>query len=139
MSRALWPIASTTTDAGMKPDDVFTSDTAILSLYTTFQEDAAAGVHITFELRHLGGEIVVPALVDDGSLKASAGCLPAPDLVIEPQSPAMLDLLNGSLDAAGAISSGKVRIEGDPAHLELFTWLFHIPPAPDPAEGLSVR
>ncbi|WP_284748726.1 winged helix-turn-helix transcriptional regulator [Amycolatopsis sp. RTGN1] len=122
-----------------KPDDVFTLDAAILSLYTTFQEEAATGVHVNYELHHFGGEMIVHAMVDDGALKASAGSLPAADLVIEPQGPAMLDLLNGKLSAQDAISGGKVRLEGDPAHLELFTRLFHIPPAPEREAGLSVR
>lgn len=47
--------------------------------------------------------------------------------MIEPQGPAILDLLNGSLTAQDALSGGQVHVEGDPAHLELFTRLFHIP------------
>jgi DNA-binding HxlR family transcriptional regulator len=122
-----------------KPDETLTLDIAILSLYTTFREEAAAGVHVNYELRHLGGEMIVHALVDDGSLKVSSGALPAADLVIEPQGPALLDLLRGSLSAQDAISSGKVRVEGDPAHLELFSRLFRIPPAPERPTGLSVH
>jgi hypothetical protein len=122
-----------------RADEVYTLDTAIISLYTTFQEEAAAGVHVNYELHHLGGEMIVHAMVDDGSLKASAGALPAADLVIAPQGPAILDLLNGSLSAQDAIASGKVHVEGDPAHLELFTRLFHIPPAPERPTGLSVH
>ncbi|RSD10826.1 winged helix-turn-helix transcriptional regulator [Amycolatopsis eburnea] len=118
-----------------KPDEVFTLDTAIISLYTTFQEEAASGVHVNYELHH-PGDMVVHAMVDDGALKASAGALPAADLVIEPQGPALLDLLNGSLSAPDAIASGKVRVEGDPAHLDLFTRLFRVPPAPDRPTGL---
>ncbi|WP_326943485.1 MULTISPECIES: helix-turn-helix domain-containing protein [unclassified Amycolatopsis] len=122
-----------------KPDDAFSIDTAILSLYTTFREEEAAGVHVNYELRHLGGEMIVHALVDDGTLKVSAGSLPSPDLVIEPQGPAILDLLNGSLTAQDALSGGQVHVEGDPAHLELFTRLFHIPPAPERPTGLAVH
>ncbi|WP_290060690.1 winged helix-turn-helix transcriptional regulator [Amycolatopsis solani] len=118
-----------------KPDEVFTLDTAIISLYTTFQEEAASGVHVNYELHH-PGDMVVHAMVDDGALKASAGALPAADLVIEPQGPALLDLLNGNLSAPDAIASGKVRVEGDPAHLDLFTRLFRVPPAPDRPTGL---
>ncbi|MEU7787816.1 MULTISPECIES: winged helix-turn-helix transcriptional regulator [unclassified Amycolatopsis] len=118
-----------------KPDEVFTLDTAIISLYTTFQEEAATGVHVNYELHH-PGDMVVHAMVDDGALKASAGALPAADLVIEPQGPALLDLLNGNLSAPDAIASGKVRVEGDPAHLDLFTRLFRVPPAPDRPTGL---
>jgi DNA-binding HxlR family transcriptional regulator len=122
-----------------RADEVFTLDTAIISLYTTFQEDAASGVHVNYELHHLGGEMIVHAMVDDGALKAAAGALPAADLVIEPQGPAIIDLFNGKLAAQDAISSGKVRIDGDPAHLELFTRLFHIPPAPERSTGLALH
>lgn len=119
-------------------DDVFTMDSAILSLYTTFQEDAAAGVHINYEL-HYGPEMTLHALVDDGSLKVASGSHPAADLVIEPQGPVILDLLNGQLGADEAIRSGKIRIEGEPAHLELFSRLFRIPPAPEVAGGITVH
>ncbi|SEF33382.1 DNA-binding transcriptional regulator, HxlR family [Amycolatopsis pretoriensis] len=121
-----------------KPDEVFTLDIAIISLYTTFQEEAARGVHVNYELRY-PGDMVVHAMIDDGALKVAAGALPAADLVIEPQGPAILDVLNGNLSAQDAISSGKVRVEGDPAHLELFGRLFHIPPAPARPTGLSVH
>ncbi|MGW4065379.1 winged helix-turn-helix transcriptional regulator [Amycolatopsis sp. NPDC004747] len=122
-----------------RADEVFTLDTAIISLYTTFQEEAAAGVHINFELHHLGGEMIVHAMVEDGALKASAGALPDADLILEPQGPAILDLLNGNLSAQEAIASGKVRVQGDPAHLELFTRLFHIPAAPERPTGLAIH
>ncbi|MEU4253937.1 winged helix-turn-helix transcriptional regulator [Amycolatopsis sp. NPDC026612] len=122
-----------------KPDDAFSIDTAVLSLYTTFREEMAAGVHINYELQYLGGEMVLHALVDDGAVKVSAGSLPSPDMVIEPQGPAMFELLNGGLSPQEALSSGKVRIEGDPADLELFTRLFHIPPAPEAPTGLTIH
>ncbi|MEV6878434.1 winged helix-turn-helix transcriptional regulator [Amycolatopsis sp. NPDC051128] len=122
-----------------RPDEVHTLDAAILSLYTTFQEEAAAGVHVNYELHHFDGDMIVHAMVDNGALKASAGALPAADLVIAPQGPAILDLLRGNLSAQDAIASGKVRVEGDPAHLDLFTRLFHIPPAPERSTGLSVH
>src|SRR3954451_17128795 len=34
------------------PDDVFTLDAAILSLYTTFRADVAEGVQVTYEIRY---------------------------------------------------------------------------------------
>jgi len=122
-----------------QPEDAFTLDTAIISLYTTFQEEAAAGVRLNYELRYLGGEMTVHAMVDDGALKASAGGLPDADLVIEPQGAALFDLLTGSLSAKDAIDRGKVRLEGDPAHLDVFTRLFHIPPAPERSTGLALH
>jgi DNA-binding HxlR family transcriptional regulator len=122
-----------------KPDDAFSLDTAIISLYATFQEEAAAGVHLNYEVHHLGGEMIVHAMIDDGALKASAGALPDADLVIEPQGPALYDLLTGSLSAQEAIDGGKVRLQGDPVHLDLFTRLFRIPPAPERSNGLALH
>ncbi|MBE1579139.1 winged helix-turn-helix transcriptional regulator [Amycolatopsis roodepoortensis] len=116
-------------------DDLFTLDSAVLSLYTTFQPDAARGVHCAFEM-HYGGEMVVHAVVEDGALTAGEGPHPDPDLVIEPRGPVMLKLLNGEMDAASALTSGAVAVKGDPEKLELFTRMFHIPSAPAKSEGL---
>ncbi|OXM59396.1 winged helix-turn-helix transcriptional regulator [Amycolatopsis vastitatis] len=119
-----------------KDGEVFTTDAAILALYTTFQEDAAKGVNVTYVLRH-SDSLIVHAMVDDGALKVSTGDHPAADLVIEPRGPELIDLVNGDLTAAEAMASGRVRIDGEFAHLELFTKLFRIPPKPETAEGLS--
>lgn len=119
-------------------DEAFTADIAILSLYTTFQEEAAAGVHITFELRH-HDDLIIHAMVENGTLKVGNGPHPAADLVIEPQGPELIDLVNGQLTAAEAMASGKVRIDGEFAHLELFTKLFRIPPKPDLPDGLAMH
>lgn len=116
-------------------DDLFTLDSAVLSLYTTFQPDAARGVHCAFEM-HYGGEMVIHAVVEDGALTAGEGPHPDPDLVIEPRGPVMLKLLNGELDAASALTSGAVAVKGDPDKLALFTRMFHIPSAPVKSEGL---
>ena len=116
-------------------DDLFTLDSAVLSLYTTFQPDAARGVHCAFEM-HYGGEMVIHAVVEDGALTAGEGPHPDPDLVIEPRGPVMLKLLNGEMDAASALTSGAVAVKGDPDKLELFTRMFHIPSAPVKSEGL---
>ncbi|MEV7549479.1 winged helix-turn-helix transcriptional regulator [Amycolatopsis sp. NPDC089917] len=128
----LWGARSLTDPAA---DDLFTLDAAILSLYTTFQPDAARGVQGAFEL-HYGDQMIVHAVVEDGAVTAGEGPHPEPDLVIEPRGPLMLKLLNGELDATSALTCGAVAIKGDPAKLELFTRLFHIPSAPSKTEGL---
>ncbi|MEC3976922.1 winged helix-turn-helix transcriptional regulator [Amycolatopsis sp. H20-H5] len=116
--------------------DVFTLDSAILSLYTTFRAEAARNAHVSFELRY--GPMVVHALVDGGALKVAEGSYPAADLVICSQA-SLVPLLTGEVSADQALRSGLVAIEGDPAHLELFTSLFHIPSAPKPSVGLAVH
>lgn len=107
-------------------DDVLTVDSAILSLYTTFRPDAAAGVHANFEVYY--GDIVIHALVDDGGLKVAEGAHPEADIVIRPRGPVLLRLLNGELGVAEALNSGSVVIEGPEHYLHLFTRLFRIGP-----------
>ncbi|WP_410583482.1 winged helix-turn-helix transcriptional regulator [Amycolatopsis sp. lyj-108] len=128
----LWGARSLTDPAA---DDLFTLDAAILSLYTTFQPDAARGIQCSFEL-HYGDQMIVHAVIDDGAVTAGEGPLPEPDLIIEPRGPVVLKLLNGELDATSALTCGAVAVKGDPAMLELFTRLFHIPSAPSKTEGL---
>lgn len=132
MQLGLWGARSLTEPAA---EDVMTLDSAILSLYTTFQLEEAFGVNVSFEL-HYGAGMIVHAIVEDGELKVGEGPYQAADIVIEPRGPYMLKLLNGEMDAASAITTGVVGIKGDAAHLELFTRLFHIPSAPRPTEGL---
>jgi DNA-binding HxlR family transcriptional regulator/putative sterol carrier protein len=114
--------------------DVFSLDTAILSLYTTFRPEAALGQRLSFELRF--GDLVLHALVDDGTVKVAEGRLPDPDLVIASARP-ILPLLNGTLEPAAAVQSGTVRITGDPELLERFVEMFHVPAAPKVMAGLS--
>lgn len=119
--------------------DLFTIDSAVLSMYSTFRAEFAVGVHVNFEL-HYNDELVVHALVDDGALKAAEGPHADADIIIRPQeASAMYGLLTGQISAAEALRAGSVRIEGSPEHLDLFTRLFHIGPAPVPAQGLAVH
>ncbi|MGY6655076.1 winged helix-turn-helix transcriptional regulator [Amycolatopsis sp. TRM77291] len=119
-------------------DDVFTLDSAILSLYTTFRSEKAKGVQVTYELRY-PGEMILHAIVEDGALKVAEGAHPGADAVIEPLGPFIKDLLTGDLTAADATRTGKIRLEGAFEHLELFAELFHIPAAPKMTEGIVVR
>ncbi|WP_181776103.1 winged helix-turn-helix transcriptional regulator [Amycolatopsis pittospori] len=120
------------------PEDVFTLDAAILSLYTTFQSEKAKGIHATYEL-HYPGNMVLHAIIEDGALKVADGAHPGADATIEPLGPFIKDLLSGELTAADALRTGKVRIEGASEYLELFTELFHIPAAPRPSPGIVIR
>jgi DNA-binding HxlR family transcriptional regulator len=121
------------------PDDVFTLDSAILSLYTTFRADTAEGVQINYEIRY-GDRMIVHALVEDGAVKVGEGRFAGADLVVKTAGGAvMLDLMSGHISARDAIRTGKLSIEGDLIDLELFAQLFHVPAAPEPPSGIVVR
>jgi DNA-binding HxlR family transcriptional regulator len=111
-----------------RPDDIVTTDSLILALRTTFRRDAAAGLHLVYEVRV--GDIVVHALVDDGKVEVGQGRpLPRPDLVID-TGPELRALLAGELAPSEAVAGGAVRPTGDAALLDRFVEVFHIPPPP---------
>jgi DNA-binding HxlR family transcriptional regulator len=121
------------------PDDVFTLDSAILSLYTTFRPEVADGVQISYEIRY-GDQMTVHALVEDGAVKVGEGRFTGADLVVRAShGPAILDLMSGQTTATEAIRTGRLTVDGDPADLELFARLFHVPAAPEPPSGIVVR
>ncbi|MEV6647271.1 helix-turn-helix domain-containing protein [Amycolatopsis sp. NPDC051371] len=121
------------------PDDVFTLDAAILSLFTTFQSDAAAGVQITFEIQY-HNTMTLHAMVDDGSLKVSEGRYHEADLVIRAaHGAALLDVIGGQFTPAEALASGSLSVEGDLADLDVFTRLFRLTAAPEPQGGVVLR
>ncbi|HEV7979585.1 winged helix-turn-helix transcriptional regulator [Amycolatopsis sp.] len=115
---------------------VFTLDSAILSLYTTFRPDEARGVQVAYELHY--GDMIVHALVDDGALKVGEGPYSDADIVIVPKGQVMLKLLKGELNAAEAVGQGHIHIEGPAEHLHTFTRMFHVPAAPEPTDGFGI-
>lgn len=121
------------------PDDVFTLDAAILSLYTTFRPERAEGVQVSYEI-HYGDRMIVHALVEDGVVKVGEGRFPGADLVIRAaHGPTVLDLMSGQVSADEATRTGRLTIDGEARDLELFAQLFHVPAAPEPPSGIVVR
>jgi DNA-binding HxlR family transcriptional regulator len=110
-----------------RPEDTFTTDSVFLALRSTFRPEAARGLRANYELRI--GDIVVHARIDDGSLDVQEGPLPGADLVLETDL-SLHPLLTGELDPDEAITTGRVRVEGDRDLLERFAEAFHLPPAP---------
>jgi DNA-binding HxlR family transcriptional regulator len=110
-----------------RPDDIVTTDSLIMALRATFRRDAAAGLRLGYEVRV--GDVVVHALVDDGKAEVEQGPLPRPDLVID-TGPELRALLAGELGPGEAVTGGAVRLTGDPALLDRFVQVFHIPPLP---------
>lgn len=119
-----------------RPDQVFTMDSAILSLYTTFQPERARGAQVSYELHY--GPLTIHTLVNDGELTVAEGPYPDADLVIEAQE-SIKPLLARETSPREAIDHGLVRVTGDVALLERFVEFFNIPAAPRRVEGLAVH
>jgi DNA-binding HxlR family transcriptional regulator len=110
-----------------RPEEIVTVDSLVMAMRSTFHPEAARGLHAGYELRV--GDIVLHARVDDGKLKAAAGPLQAPDLVIE-AGPAIKDLMSGTIGPAEAIENGSVHLKGDAALLTRFAEIFRIEAMP---------
>jgi DNA-binding HxlR family transcriptional regulator len=110
-----------------RPDDIVTTASLTMELRATFRRDAAAGLRLGYEVRV--GDIVVHALVDDGKVEVGQGPPPRPDLVID-TGPELRALLAGELSPSEAVAGDAVRLTGDPALLDRFVQVFHIPPPP---------
>ncbi|MBN6036949.1 helix-turn-helix domain-containing protein [Amycolatopsis sp. 195334CR] len=121
----------------MGEEDVFTTDSAILSLYTTFRPEIASNVRVSYEL-HYGPTMTLHALVDGEDLKVGEGPYPDADMTITCYG-SIKPVFSKEISAAEALDQGILSISGDPALLELFADLFHIPAAPRKVEGLAVR
>jgi DNA-binding HxlR family transcriptional regulator len=106
-----------------RPDEIVTPDSLMTALRTTFQPEAARGVHAGFELR--AGPIVIHARVNDGDLNVGAGPLPDAALAID-AGPGMRALMAGEVSPQEALAQGSVSITGDPALLTTFAGLFRI-------------
>jgi DNA-binding HxlR family transcriptional regulator len=104
-------------------DEIFTADSMIMAMRSTFSAEAARGVHVGYELRM--GNVVIHMRVEDGKLDAGKGALPDADLVIE-AGPAIKALMDGEMTPAQAIASGSVHVTGDPNLLARFVDIFHI-------------
>jgi len=110
-----------------RPGDLFSMDMAILALRATFRPERAHGVRASFEVRF--GELVVTATVDDGELTVSEGGHTDADVVVD--TPFLRRLMADELSPTDALWLGLIEPKGDPAKLNTFVELFHIPPAPD--------
>ena len=106
-----------------RADEIVTIDSLVMALRTCFQQSAAKGVHLGFELRM--GEVVLHARVDDGVVAVAEGPLAGADLVLI-AGPALKPLLAGEVSPAAALAGGDVQVIGDPALLGRFVQLFAI-------------
>jgi DNA-binding HxlR family transcriptional regulator/putative sterol carrier protein len=106
-----------------RPEDTLNADSALLGLKALFRPEAARKLRASYELRM--GEMVVGARIDRGTLTVEEGPLANPDLVLETEEP-FRALLTGELTPGEAITSGRVKVTGDPQLLERFVEVFHL-------------
>jgi DNA-binding HxlR family transcriptional regulator len=103
--------------------EIITVDSLLTALRSTFCRDAARRLKASFELRF--GEIVIHAVVNEGSLTVGKGNLPSPDLIIE-TGPALKALMAGEITPGEAVKNGSVRLIGDSKLLTRFVDIFHV-------------
>lgn len=80
------------------------------------------------------GEIVAHLVMRAGVITVGPGAAENPDLVIV-AGPQIRDVLAGELDAQTAVSTGVVRLEGDPALFERFADTLRVPYSPHVPAG----
>lgn len=110
-----------------RPEDVATPDSVRMALRTTFRPEAAAGLHVSYQLNL--GDMVVHAIIDDGEIQTGEGPLSGADMVLEPGL-ALKPMMTGELSATEALQSADFKYFGDPDLITTFTQLFRIMPMP---------
>ena len=110
-----------------RPSEILTADSLIMAMRATFRPESAHDVHLTYELRL--GPIVIHVVIDNGHLRAGHGPIADPDLIIE-SGPVIRALMAREMPPAAALAAGLVHLIGEPALLDRFVEIFHIPPAP---------
>jgi DNA-binding HxlR family transcriptional regulator len=114
-------------------EETVTVDSMVMAMRSTFRPEAARGTHASYEFRF--GDIVIHVRIDDAEVDVGAGPTPGgADLIVE-TGPAIKGLMTGEITPAEAISSGIVRLTGDPALLTRFAEIFRIDPMPQAASG----
>ena len=85
------------------------------------------GINETYEL-HIDNE-VLQAQIKDGEIRVQQGEMLSADVVFYTNMPSYLGLLAGQIQPDAAISSGIIRIAGDPGALRRFLNLCGLPDA----------
>jgi DNA-binding HxlR family transcriptional regulator/putative sterol carrier protein len=109
--------------------DFISLDSLALALRGAFRPDRARGPQRLYELRVDGKPLRI--LVKSGRVTAPAGSEGEPDVVLDVEPAAISDLLSGVMDVDEAVSSGRLRVEGDPAEARRFVERFQFPSTVD--------
>jgi DNA-binding HxlR family transcriptional regulator/putative sterol carrier protein len=108
-----------------KQDEIISMDSLALALRGAFRPEKARGPKRLYELRVDGKSLRV-------AVKRGAASIPAsspgePDLVLETDPGVLSELLAGGRDVEEATSSGRVRLDGDPADARRLFEMFRFP------------
>lgn len=106
-----------------RADEVVTEDSMVMALRTTFRPEAAEGVNARYELRL--GEIVLHAIVKNGTAVVEKGPLENPDIVIE-AGPGIRTVMAQEISPREALKSKIVRVSGDRKLFDAFARMFRI-------------
>ena len=106
------------------PDEIVTPESLVMALRSTFRPEAAAKNSASFEIR-VGDEIVLHALIHEGTLSVQPGPYPGAQLTIT-TGPAIRAVMAGEITPAIAVSSGAVSLSGDELLFEKFATYFRI-------------
>jgi DNA-binding HxlR family transcriptional regulator/putative sterol carrier protein len=111
------------------------SDAFVVALKTTFDPAAAADIDATVETRL--GEDVFQIAIDGGRLRVQRGHAPnRPDATIDADVATLRELLWRGAPLDAALSSGRLRIDGDQLLARRFLELFP-PSVPPGRDGLA--
>ena len=111
--------------------DFISVDALALALRGSFHPEKARGHQRLYELRIDGKQLRIA--VKDGRASVPAPSPGEPDVMLETAPEVMRQLLGGALDVDAAISSGRLRLQGDRADARRLFEMFRFP-APEDAK-----
>lgn len=103
--------------------EVVTEESMVMALRTTFRKEAARNLKAAYEL-HLG-EIVIHAMVKNGTVEVGKGPMEQPDVVIE-AGPGIRAVMAQEISPDQAIKAKIVRVSGDRKLFTAFAQMFRI-------------
>jgi len=112
-----------------RTEDIVTDSSLMAALKATFRPETAGDAALSYELRI--GDNLLHARIDDGVLELGTGPLPDADAKLD-LGYLLLALMTGEMTADDVLTTGQVRVDGDPALLRRFVTMFQLPRLPGP-------
>ncbi len=109
--------------------DFISTDALALALRGAFHPEKARGPQRRYELRVDGKSLQIAVKRAEATVPASSPG--EPDVVIEASAGALSELFSGRLDPEMALTSGRLRVDGDHAEAQRLFEMFRFPSADD--------